>query len=108
MDQRSETTSHLKRYLNTVKHGELRSDRGSWFVIGFFLQLSPFNIDDTFKIGMDHPTSSSSSSTSPTTTVTSDSETRAREDLSGIHSHSASVSSESVDRQVRGDPYSSE
>ena len=38
-----------------------------------------------------HPTSSSSSSTSPTTTVSSDSEIRAREDLSGIDSHPASV-----------------
>ena len=46
-----------------------------------------------------HPTSSSSSSTSPTTTVSSDSETRAREDLSGIDSHPAPVSSSHVDEQ---------
>ena len=51
MDQRSKTTSHLKRYSNSVQHGELRSDRGSWFVIEFFLQFSLFNIHDTFKAG---------------------------------------------------------
>ena len=50
------------------------------------------------------PTSSSSSSTSPTTTVSSDSETRAREDLSGIDSHPAPVSSSHVERKERGDP----
>ena len=49
------------------------------------------------------PTSSSSSSTSPTTTVSSDSETRAREDLSGIDSHPANVSSSHVERKERGD-----
>ena len=48
---------------------------------------------------IDHPTSSSSSSTSPTTTASSDSETRAREDLSGIDSHPASVSSSHVERK---------
>ena len=46
-------------------------------------------------------TSSSSSSTSPTTTVSSDSETRAREDLSGIDSHPASVSSSHVAARLR-------
>ena len=51
MDQRSRTTSHLKRYSDTVQHGALRSDRGSWFVIEFFLQFSLFNIHDTFKEG---------------------------------------------------------
>ena len=51
MDQRSETTSHLKRYSNTVQHGELRSDRGSWLVSEFFLKLAFFNINDTFKAG---------------------------------------------------------
>ena len=34
-----------------MQHGELRSDRGSWFVIEFFLQFSLFNIHDTFKAG---------------------------------------------------------
>ena len=53
-----------------------------------------------------HPTSSSSSSTSPTTTVSSDSETRAREDLSGIDSHPARVSSSHVERTERSDPFS--
>ena len=49
-------------------------------------------------------TSSSSSSTSPTTTVSSDSATRAREDLNGIDSHPAPVSSSHVERTERGDP----
>ena len=53
---------------------------------------------------IDQPTSSSSSSTSPTTTVPSDSETRAREDLSGIDPHPASVSSLHVERKEWGDP----
>ena len=52
---------------------------------------------------IDHPTSSSSSSTSPTMTVSSDSGTRAREDLSGIDSHPAPVSSSHVERTERGD-----
>ena len=51
-----------------------------------------------------HPTSFSSSS-SPTTTASSDRETsRAREDLSGIDSHPASVSSSQVERKERSDP----
>ena len=104
MDQRSKTTSHSKRYSDTVQHRELRSDRGSWFINEFFLQFSLFNIHDTFKAETDHPTSSSSSSTSPTTTVSSDSETRAREDLSGLDSHRAPVSSSHVERTERGDP----
>ena len=54
---------------------------------------------------IDHPTSSSSSSTSPSTTVSSDSGTRAREDLSGIDSHPAPVSSSQVERTERGDPF---
>ena len=53
---------------------------------------------------IDHPTSSSSSSTSPTTAVSSDSETRAREDLSGMESHPALVSSSHVERTERSDP----
>ena len=56
---------------------------------------------------IDHPTSSSSSSTSPTmtsSTVSSDSGTEAREDLCGIDSHPASVSSSHVERIERGDP----
>ena len=56
---------------------------------------------------IDHPTSSSSSSTSPTmtsSTVSSDSGTRAREDLCGIDSYPATVSSEHVERKERRDP----
>ena len=51
-----------------------------------------------------HPTSSSSSSTSPTTTVSNDCQTREREDLSGIDSHPAPVSSSHVERTEWGDP----
>ena len=56
---------------------------------------------------IDHPTCSCSSSTSPTmtsSTVSSDSGTEAREDLCGIDSHPASVSSSHVERIERGDP----
>ena len=51
MDQQSKTTSQLKRYSNTVQHGEIGSDRGFWLVSEFFLQFSLFNIHDTFKTG---------------------------------------------------------
>ena len=51
MDQWSKTTSHQKLYSNTMQHGELRSDRGSRLVSEFFLQISIFNFDDTFKTG---------------------------------------------------------
>ena len=37
VDQRSKTTSHFKRYSDTMQHVELRSDRGSWFINKFFL-----------------------------------------------------------------------
>ena len=50
VDQRSKTTSHLKRYSDT-KHSEVRSDRGSWFVNEFFLKLAWFTTHDTFKAG---------------------------------------------------------
>ena len=40
-----------KRYSDTVQHGELRSDRGSWLVNEFFLQFFLFNIQNTFKEG---------------------------------------------------------
>ena len=49
-------------------------------------------------------TSSSGSSSSPTTTASSDCETRAPEDLSGIDSHPAPVSSSHVERTERSDP----
>ena len=45
------TTSHSTRYSDTMQHGELRSDRISWFINEFFLQLSFFSINDTFKTG---------------------------------------------------------
>ena len=51
MDHQSKTTSHLKRYSDTMQHGELRSERGSWFVNEFFFKLAFFNIYDTFKAG---------------------------------------------------------
>ena len=41
----------LKRYSNTVQHGELRSDRGSWFVNEFFLWFFSFNFNEIFKTG---------------------------------------------------------
>ena len=34
-----------------MQHGQLRSDRGSWFVNEFILKLALFNINDTFKAG---------------------------------------------------------
>ena len=52
---------------------------------------------------IDHPTSSSNSSTSPTMTVSSNSDTRAREDLCGIDSYPATVSSRHVERKEQGD-----
>ena len=51
MDQRSKTTSHLKRDSDTMQHGELRSYRGSRLVNEFFLPFSSFNFNDTFKTG---------------------------------------------------------
>ena len=61
---------------------------------------------------IDHPKSSSSSSTSPTmtsSTVSSESVARqVRGDPCGIDSYPAGVSSKHVERQERGDPYSSE
>ena len=51
MDQWSKTTSHKKRCSETVQHGELRSDRGSWIINECFLKLALFNINDTFKAG---------------------------------------------------------
>ena len=51
MDQRSKTTSLLKRDSDTMQHGQLRSDRGSRLVNEFFIQFSSFNLNDTFKTG---------------------------------------------------------
>ena len=85
-----------------MHHGELRSDRGSWFVIEFFLQLSIFNISDTFKTGdwssyiflklVYHQPQ-----LCPATV-----RLEHREDLSGIDSHPVSVSSEHVERKQQG------
>ena len=47
----SKTTSHSKRYSDTVQHREHRSDRGSWFINDIFFQFALFNIHDTFKAG---------------------------------------------------------
>ena len=93
-----------KRYSDTKQHGELRSDRGSWFVIEFCLHPSSTSMTPS-RQEIDHPTSSSSSSTSPTTTVSSDSETGAREDLCGIDSHPVSVSSDHVELKELGDTF---
>ena len=40
-----------KRYSDTVQHGELRSERGSWLINEVFFKLVYFNIHDTFKAG---------------------------------------------------------
>ena len=45
------TTSHSKRYSDTVQHREIRSDRGSCFINEFFLKIALFNITDTSKAG---------------------------------------------------------
>ena len=104
MDHRSKTTSHKKRYsiqCNTenfvpIVIPGLSTSSSSNFPSSTSMTLSRQEID--------HPTSSSSSSISPTTTVSSDRETRAREDLSGIDSHPASVSSSHVERERTGRP----
>ena len=99
MDERS-NTSHQKRDSDTMQHGELRSDRGSWLVSEFFLRFSFLNFNDTFKTGeaLFHIF------LSPTRTFVSDSETREREDLSGTDSHPVLASSSHVERMERGDP----
>ena len=40
-----------KRDSDTMRHGELRSYRGSRLVNEFFIQFSSFNLNDTFKTG---------------------------------------------------------
>ena len=40
-----------KRYSDTVQHGELRPDRGFWFINEFFVKLAYFNTHDTCKAG---------------------------------------------------------
>ena len=51
MDNRSKTTSHWKRYSETGQFWELRSDRGSWLIGEFSLNVALLNINDTFKAG---------------------------------------------------------
>ena len=63
-----------------MRHGELRSYRGSRLVNEFFLQFSSFNLNDTFKTG---------------------------ESFCGTDSYPVTVSSKHVERQERGDLFSS-
>ena len=65
-------TSHLKRYWNTVQHGELRFHRGSRLVNEFFLSLAP-----------------------------STPMTPSGQEIDHSDHHPATESSESVDRQAR-------
>ena len=112
MDQRSKTTSHLKRYpgYSAIQRTSFRS----WFLVyqRVLPQACPSSTSMTpSRQEIDHPASSSSSSTSPTmtsSTVSSDSVTRhARRDLCGIDSYPVTVSSKHVERQERGDLFSS-
>ena len=66
----------IKRYSDTVQHGELRSDRGSRLV-EFVLRFWSVSFKDTFKTGESFFYSSSSSSPMATS---SDNETQERED----------------------------
>ena len=85
-----QTTSFLKRDSNRSWFTGLSSSSSSSSHSSTSMTLS--------RQERNHPTSSSSSSTLPTTTVLSDSETREREELSGIDSHPAPVSSSHVER----------
>ena len=101
MDQRSNTTSHFKWYSNTVQYGKPSTNRVSWFINEFSSSSLPSSTSMTLsRQEIDHPKSSSSSSTS--TSMTSSTEIDRSDHPPAI------VSSESVDRQARGDPYSSE
>ena len=44
-----EWINRQKRFPDTMQHGELRADRGSWFINEFFFRFAVCNIDDTFK-----------------------------------------------------------
>ena len=44
------TTSHLKRFSNTVEYGKHRTNRGSWFIYNSF-KLVYLNIHDSFRSG---------------------------------------------------------
>ena len=79
MDQRSRTTSHQKWYSNSVQHGKLRTNRGSWFIYNS-LKFVHLNNHDSFS----------------------------SQEIDLSDHHPAIESSESVDRQARGDPFTSE
>ena len=64
VDQRSKTTSHQKRYSNTVWYEKLRTNRGSWFVTSSSSCLSTSTPMTLVRQEIDHPKSSSRSSTS--------------------------------------------
>ena len=92
MDQRSKTTSLKKLKKTGFEHNCNTENFVAIVVPG--LSMTPSRQE------IDHPTSSSSSSTS--TPMTSSTE------IDHSDHPPAIVSCESVDRQVRGDPYSSE
>ena len=108
----------------TVQYGKLRSDRGSWFINEFFLNLVYLTPMTPSRQEIDHSKSSSGLSTSTPVTPSKEidhsdhppaimsSESVDRQVRSHPYSatdhHPAIVSSESVDRQVRGDPYFSD
>ena len=96
-----------------MQHGKLRTDRGSWVTNEFFLKLSFFNIHDTLKAG-----NWSSHVFSPKLVYLTTHDIfncvkrkcgldKNGGDPCGIEHHPAIVSSERVERQERGDPYSS-
>ena len=62
------TTSRWKRDSDTMQHGELRSNRGSWLSTSSSSSFPSSTSMTPSRQEIDHPTSSSSSSTSPTTT----------------------------------------
>ena len=78
-----------------MQYGELRANRGAWFISDFLLKLVYFNTYETLKHEIGH--SKSSSTTSTSTPMTSSTETDCSDHPPAI------VSSESVDRQERGD-----
>ena len=83
-----------------MQYRQLSINRGSWLISEFFLMLAYSTPMTPSRQEIDHPKSSSSSSTS--TSMTSSTEVDHSDHPPAI------VSSESVDRQVRRDPYSSE
>ena len=95
---------------NATRRTSCRS--GSWFINEFSSgSLSSTSLTPSWQ-EIDHPTSSSRSSTSPpmtSSTVSSESVDRQeRRDPYGMDHHPAIVSSDRVERQERVSPYSSE